>query len=146
MGNTFRGYPRITKSRTAKIIVAITVASTAVGAFAGVATAGLLAVASAGPVALVEPKLYAIAGGLGAACGAILGPAAAFGFMRRVPLGRLFAGTAAGTVAGGVAGFVLGSGLVSVVSAAALGFASAAAGLAWSYRRPREPEASQPAD
>ena len=41
--------------------------------------------------------------------------------------------------------FVLGIGLVGVVGAAALGFTAAAAGLTWSYRRPREPEALPPA-
>ena len=107
--------------------------------------AGLLALVFAGPAAVLDPDLHAFAGSIGAACGAVLGPAAAFGFMRRVPLGRLFAGTAAGTVAGGVAGFMLGIGLVGVVGAAALGFSAAAAGLAWSYRRPREPEALPPA-
>src|SRR5690349_20420049 len=127
-------------ARTAKVVVAITVASTAVGAFAGVATAGLLALAYAGPEALFEPELHAFAAGIGATCGAILGPAASFGFMRRGPLGRVFAGTAAGTVAGGVAGFVLGVGLVGGVGAAALGFTAAAAGLASIYRRPREPD------
>jgi hypothetical protein len=131
--------------RTAKVVVAITGASTAVGAFAGVATAGFLALVYAGPGALLDPEIHAFAGGIGAACGAVLGPAAAFGFMRRVPLGRLFAGTAAGAVAGGIAGFVLGVGLVGVVGAAALGFTAAAARLAWSHRRPLEPDSLPPA-
>ena len=131
--------------RTAKVAVLITVASTAVGALAGIVTAALLAGVYGGPDALLERELYAFAGGVGAGCGAVLGPAAAFGFMRRVPLGRLFGETAAGTVAGGVAGFVLGLGLVGMVGAAAVGFTAAAARLAWSYRPRREPASLPPA-
>ena len=131
--------------RKTKLVIAITLAGAAAGALAGVATGALLAVAYGGSQALVVPELYAFAGGLGATCGAVLGPAAAFGFMRRVPLGRLFAETTLGTIFGGLAGFLLGVGLVGVIGVAALGFFAAAARVARAHRGPGEPDSLPPA-
>ena len=134
-------------SRTTKVVVSITLVSTVVGGLAGITAAAILALKFAGRSALLEPELYAVAGGIGALCGAVLGPAAAFGFMRRVPLGRLFVGTAAGAIAGGVSGFLLfGFGLASTVGTAAIGFTAAAAGLSWRYRQAREPAALPPTE
>ena len=131
--------------RTTKVAVGITAASTAVGAVAGLATAAVLATIIEGPGGLADLGLFTFAGGVGAACGAILGPAAAFGFMRRVPIGRLFAETALGTIIGGVGGLLLlPIGIFGVVTAGAVGFGAAAARLAWSFRKPREQHALPP--
>lgn len=133
-------------NRTIKVVGGVIIASTAVGALAGITAAALLALALGAGNALFDPQIYAFTGSLGAGCGAILGPAFAFGFLRRVPLGRLFAETGAATVVGAIAGFfLLPSGIVVTVGAGAVGFAAAAARLAWRYRRPREPAELPPA-
>jgi MFS family permease len=93
--------------RTSKVVVGIIVASTAVGALAGITTVALLALAFGALSQLLDLRVYAFAGSIGAACGAILGPAFAFGFLRRVPLWRLFAETGAATVVGAIAGLFL---------------------------------------
>jgi hypothetical protein len=127
-------------NRTTRVVGGIILASAAVGALAGITTVALLALAFGAFSQLLDLRIYAFAGSIGAGCGAILGPAIAFGFLRRVPLGRLFAETGAATVVGAIAGlFLLPSSLVATVGAGAVGFAAAAARLAWSYRRPREP-------
>jgi hypothetical protein len=133
-------------NRTTRVVGGIILASTAVGALAGITTVTLLALAFGALSKLLDPRIYAFAGSIGAGCGAILGPAIAFGFLRRVPLGRLFAETGAATVVGAIAGlFLLPPGLVATVGAGAVGFAAAAARLAWSYRRPRESAELPPA-
>jgi hypothetical protein len=133
-------------NRTTKVVGGIILASTAGGALAGITTVALLALAFGPLSGLLDLRIYAFAGSIGAGCGAILGPAFAFGLLRHVPLGRLFAETGAATVVAAIAGlFVLPPGIVATVSAGAVGFAAAAARLAWSYRRPREPAELPPA-
>ena len=133
-------------NRTLKVVAGVIVTSTAVGALAGMATVALLALAFGATSELLDARIYVFAGSIGAGCGAILGPAFAFGFLRRVPLGRLFAETGAATVVGAIAGlFLLPPGIVATVGAGAVGFAAAAARLAWRYRRPREPAELPPA-
>ena len=133
-------------NRTIKVVAGVIVTSTVVGALAGMATAALVGFALGARSDLLDPQIYAFAGSLGAGCGAILGPAFAFGFLRRVPLGRLFGETGAATVVGAIAGFfLLPSGITVTVGAGAVGFAAAAARLAWRYRRPREPAELPPA-
>jgi hypothetical protein len=128
----------VSVQRKTQVVAGIVAASAAVGAAAGVVTAGLIALAYREPRVLLDGEVMVFASGVGAACGAVLGPAAAFGFMRRVPLGRLFGQTAIGTVAGGLAGFAAGFflplGLAGVVGAAAVGFTTAATRLAWRHR------------
>jgi hypothetical protein len=134
--------------RTSKVVGGIIVASSAVGALAGIITAALIALVFGATRELLNPAIYGFAGSIGAACGAVLGPAFAFGFMRRVPLGRLFAETGAGTVVGGLAGLLLPLGLTGIggiAAAGAAGFVVAAARLAWIYRRRGEPAALPPA-
>ena len=133
--------------RTSKVVGGIIVASSAVGALAGMVTAALIALVFGATRELLNPGIYRFAGSIGAVCGAVLGPVFAFGFMRRVPLGRLFAETGAGTVVGGLAGLSLPLGLTGIggiAAAGAAGFVAAAARLAWIYRRRGEPAALPP--
>lgn len=68
---------------------------------AGVFVALMLDAILAGPRGMFfDGESYRNASVLGGACGFLLGPAAAFGFLRRVPLGRLFAETALGAALG----------------------------------------------
>ena len=131
--------------RATKVVGGIIVASSAVGALAGITTVALLALAFGALSELLDLSIYAFAASVGAGCGAILGPAVAFRFLRRVPIGRLLAETGAATVVGAIVGpFLLPLGIVAMVGAGAVGFAAAAARLAWSYRRPREPAEPPP--
>jgi hypothetical protein len=126
----------------------IVVASSAVGALAAIVTAATIAAAFGATRELLDPRVYTFAGSMGAGCGAVLGPAFAFGFLRRVPLGRLFAETGAATVVGGLAGLFLPLGLTGIggiAGAGAVGFVAAAARLAWTYRRPKEAAGLPPA-
>jgi len=83
----------------------------------GLIGAGALFGALAGGVALALSLLITesdtsgsglvIGAFFGAPLGAIAAPTAAWLLLRRVPLGRVFAGSVAGTVLGGVAGWLL---------------------------------------
>lgn len=64
----------------------------------------------------------------------VLGPAVIFGFLRRVPLGRLFGEIVVGTTLGGLLGIPFGALPLAVV-----GFAIAVAHLAWRFRTTIEP-------
>jgi len=75
-------------ARTTKVAVGIIAASTAVGAVAGIATAAVVVAATGSPQWIADREVLAAAGTMGAACGAVLGPLAAFGFLRRVPSGN----------------------------------------------------------
>lgn len=68
----------------------------------------------------------------------LFGLAAAFGFLRRVPLGRLFAETALGAALGGLIGFAFVHDVIPDLLIASVGFALAVAQLAWRYRRKGE--------
>jgi hypothetical protein len=74
---------------------------------------------------------------IGGMCGMVLGPLASFGFLRRVPLGRLFGQAAFGATVGGVAGVLSPFGHYGPYGAlgvATAGFVLASARLAWVYR------------
>jgi hypothetical protein len=121
--------------RIAKVVVGIAATSAAVGALTGVVSAAaLLAVFDGVRGVLAGGDAYGIAAAIGAGCGVVLGPLASFGFLRRVPLGRLFLETALGTIAGGVVGLLLSTGIIGALGVATVGFAAAGARLGWAYR------------
>jgi hypothetical protein len=130
----------VTTRRLAKVAVGLILGSAAVGALAGIACAAVLLVMSDGLAGLLADEvLYRGAAIVGASCGVLLGPAASFGFMRRVPLGRLFAETALGAVIAGVLGFLLPVSFEVGLGIAAAGFILAAARVGWVYRsRPQQ--------
>jgi hypothetical protein len=129
--------------RRLKVFLGITATSAAVGALAGMACAVAVLLLSGVSMRdlFVDGDIFTFAGGIGAGCGAVLGPLATFGFLRRVPLGRLFAETALGTVLAGVVGFMLPLGFEAALGVAAGGFFAAATRLAWVYRAEHEPVA-----
>jgi hypothetical protein len=79
-------------------------------------------------------ELLGIGAWTGGVCGLVLGPLAIFGFMRRVPLGRLFIEMCIGTIVAGTIGLLLPLGIYSSLAVAAVGFLGAGARLAWRYR------------
>ncbi|HKV52004.1 MAG TPA: hypothetical protein VJO52_12485 [Gemmatimonadaceae bacterium] len=125
--------------RIARVILGVTAGCVLAGAAAGVFVALMLDLILAGPRGMFfDGETYLYASVVGGACGFLLGPAAAFGFLRRVPLGRLFAETALGAALGGLIGFAFVRDIVADLLIAAVGFALAVAQLAWRYRRKGE--------
>jgi hypothetical protein len=131
--------------RIRRIIVgaSITALSVAAGAFSGFLVAITLDVASGGffhrPL---DGDFYLFGANVGGVLGAVLGPAAAFGFLRRVPIGRLFGQTIVGTALGGLAGlwlgetvYRIGDGFYMIIGGGVLGFSIAAARLWWRSRQ-----------
>jgi hypothetical protein len=122
--------------RIVKVAAGVAVTSAVVGAVAGVVSAAvLLAVFDGVRGVLGGGDAYGIAAAIGGGCGVVLGPLASFGFLRRVPLGRLFLETALGTIAGGVIGLLMSTGIAGALGVATVGFAAAGARLGWAYRK-----------
>jgi hypothetical protein len=124
--------------RRLKVFLGITATSAAVGALSGMlCAAGVLLLTGESISGLFDSAsrgIFGFAAQVGAGCGVVLGPLASFGFMRRVPLGRLFAETAIGTVLAGIVASMLPLGFDAVLGVAAGGFLAAATRLAWVYR------------
>ncbi|HKT09323.1 MAG TPA: hypothetical protein VJR24_15595 [Gemmatimonadaceae bacterium] len=126
--------------RLARVILGVTAACVAAGAAAGILCAVGIAVIIDGPRGLLngavfDAGFYMVAAIIGGLCGLILGPGAAFGFLRRVPLGRLFAETAVCAGIGGLIGFAFRINLLLDLALAACAFGGAVAHLAWRYRQ-----------
>jgi hypothetical protein len=122
-------------ARLIKVVAGVAAASAAVGAMAGMACAGVVLLLVGGTDGWVRTsEVLQLAAFTGASCGVVLGPLAGFGFLRRVPLGRLFAETSIGTVIAGVAAFFTPMTFAGVIGVATGGFFLAASRLAWVYR------------
>jgi len=123
--------------RAAAIITAMSIVS---GAIAGTLVALILDVYWGGPHDSYDLELFQFGAMVGGIFGTVLGPAAAFGFLRRVPIGRLFGQTILGAVCGALVAFALGVGLhlsdgfFWIFGGGVLGFCLAAARLWWRYR------------
>jgi hypothetical protein len=137
-----------TRLRAAAIITSMSIVS---GAIAGTLVAFIIDFSFGAPhiysLDLVVVQVGAMIGGV---FGIFLGPAAAFGFLRRVPIGRLFGQTILGAVCGTMLGFGIGrashlfNGFVWILGGGMLGFCLAAARLWWRFRESssRSPELS----
>jgi hypothetical protein len=119
----------------------VTLACIVAGAVAGMLCLAVVGLIDSGPRAFsdVGMEVFGYAALVGGLCGLLVGPAAAFGFLRRVPLGRLFAETTLGATLGGLLGFVLNVNDVLFFGLPVAGFAVAVAHLAWRYRATHEP-------
>ena len=102
----------MTKGRRILAVTAgLAVAGALVGSVAGAATFALTALIQR-MIGSVDASsflnLIGLGAGVGALFGLVLGPAAAWLLMRRVPIGRALLGTALGTIVGGVVALVVG--------------------------------------
>ena len=90
-------------------IVAVTLGLSAAGAvfggLAGSASLGVALVLSEGVAGFKGLRVLAIPGVIGAVLGSVCAPLAGWLLLRRVPLGRAFAGLTVGTIVGGLAGW-----------------------------------------
>ena len=82
--------------RIARVVLGVTAACALAGAIASVPVTTVFVLVFAINGRLDYLGVYAVGATFGAFCGVLLGPATAFGFLRGVPLGRLFAETSAG--------------------------------------------------
>ena len=127
-------------NRIAKVGLGVTLGCVIAGAVAGVLCLSALGLILAGPRELFTgPDLFGFAALTGGFCGLVVGPLAAFGFLRRVPLGRLFVETAVGATLGGLLGAALPLGFPEVLVVSVGGFAVAVANLARRFRATRAP-------
>jgi len=130
--------------RIVTVGLGVTLACVVAGAVAGMLCLTALAaldLISEGPRGLsgLGLDVFGFAALVGGFCGLLVGPAAAFGFLRRVPLGRLFLETTLGATLGGLLGFVIDlNSPVLFFAMPVMGFAAAVAHLAWHYRASRE--------
>lgn len=120
--------------RVASVFAGLALGGAVFGALAGAGVAVVLLGASGGVAEVGLGGLYAIAAGIGAACGLLLAPVASFAFMRRVPLWRLYVETTAATIVAGALTLRLDFSLPTTIAIAAGGFLLAGARLAYSFR------------
>jgi hypothetical protein len=135
--------------RIGTVVLGVTLTCAAAGAVAG--ALWLAAIGLVGKTIFPEmmyafvhgsrgARLYAFewAACIGAACGLLLGPLAVFGFLRRVPLGRLFVETTLAATSSMIVASALETGDGLWFTATALGFVVAVAHLGWRYRATSE--------
>lgn len=123
--------------RLLKVGLGVTVACVVAGAVAGVLCLSIVGLIVDGPRALADGgmEILPYAALIGGMCGLLVGPIAVFGFLRRVPLGRLFLETIVGAALGGLLGFALNVNSEALIFGLPVGgFAVAVAHLAWRYR------------
>ncbi|MDQ2766617.1 MAG: hypothetical protein M3Y30_05630, partial [Gemmatimonadota bacterium] len=102
-----RSQGRVTSpTRVVKVTAGLSVFGAVVGAAAG-AVSMLVATLLTGVLTFDDLIVLSIPAAIGAVLGAVLTPIAGWMLLRRVPLGRAFAGLAAGTIVGGVLGWLL---------------------------------------
>jgi len=124
--------------RIARVVLGVTGACTVAGAVASVPVTAVFVLAGNGGLDYLG--VFAVGATFGAVCGLLLGPAIAFGFLRGVPLGRLFAETAAGAGLGGAIA-ALSSDRRATLWGAGIGLAAAVAHLFFRFRKTRTPSA-----
>ena len=135
--------------RIVTVGLGVTLACTVAGAVAGMLCLAVLGLIDEGLRGFSEMSMevFEYAALVGGFCGLLVGPAAAFGFLRRVPLGRLFLETTLGATLGGVLGATLNfDNPVLFFGMPVAGFTVAVAHLAWRHRASREPADRVPAD
>jgi len=124
--------------RIARVVLGVTAACTVAGAVASVPVTAVFVLAGNGGLDYLG--VFAVGATFGAVCGLLLGPAIAFGFLRGVPLGRLFAETAAGAGLGGAIAALSSDGRATLWGAG-IGLAAAVAHLFFRFRKTRTPSA-----
>jgi len=124
--------------RIARVVLGVTAACTLAGAAASVPVTAVFVLAGNGGLDYLG--VFAVGATFGAVCGLLLGPAIAFGFLRGVPLGRLFAETAAGAGLGGAIAALSSDGRATLWGAG-IGLAAAVAHLFLRFRKRRTPSA-----
>lgn len=126
--------------RIARVVFGVAVASMVAGAVASipVTTVFVLMITRNGHLDYLG--VWAVGATFGAACGLLLGPATAFGFLRGAPFGRLFVETSAGAGLGGAIGALSWDGRFALLGAG-IGLVASVAHLFCRYRTKPAPRA-----
>lgn len=131
---------RYRPSRVIGVTLGLSVTGAVLGGVAGVVALGIGLLVKAGLATFSHLSVLLIPGVIGAALGSVCAPLAGWLLLRRVPLGRAFAGLVAGTVLGGLAGWfspwTFGL-LLQPIATAAAGFVAAALVMRRRYRGDR---------
>jgi hypothetical protein len=128
---SLHGYNIFQFRRAVVVTLALSITGAIVGSGLGVLAMSFLGLFREGLGGLLNASvLFPVGAMFGALAGASLGPAAGWILLRRVPLGRAIAHTAAGTAIGVIAGYGLGPvlhlGLLWPIALGVLGFLAAA--------------------
>jgi hypothetical protein len=137
---------RYSPARVIGATLGLSVTGAVLGGVAGAVALGIGLLFKAGLETFSHLSVLLIPGAIGAALGSVCAPLAGWLLLRRVPLGRAFAGLVVGTVLGGLAGWffpVTFNILLQPIATAAAGFVAAALVMRRRYRgdhlHPREP-------
>ena len=140
-GSISRGIEPVATSVSPVKVAGVTAGLAVAGAVSGAVVADIvLATAllvTQGPLAVLrDPFVYLIGGLVGAGCGFICGPIAAWTLLRRVPLGRAILEPSIGAAIGGALGlfFAPPGGIFSPIIGAIAGLLVAAIRLRFEYR------------
>lgn len=127
----------VSPARVVGVTAGLAVASAVAGSVVADVVLGAALVVSQGPVAaLRDPFVYMVGGAVGAACGLVCGPIAAWTMLRKVPIGRAILEPSIAAAIGGALGlfFARPGGIFAPIGGAIAGLLLAAIRLRWVYR------------
>lgn len=128
---------RYSPSRVIGVTLGLSLTGAVLGGVAGAVALGIGLLFKAGLETFSHLSVLLIPGAIGAVLGSVCAPLAGWLLLRRVPLGRAFAGLVVGTVLGGLAGWfspLTFNVLLQPIASAAAGFVAAAFVMRRRYR------------
>ena len=127
---------RVSPARVALVALGLVPTGAVAGGLAGAIGASIWVGLTEGIAQAFDPRVWLVAGAVGAVLGAVLLPIAGFTLLRRAPLGRVLAETILGTALGGAIGaMATPSSGAGWFAGALAGFALSVAHLWWVARR-----------
>jgi hypothetical protein len=131
---------RVSPARVAAVTGGLALAGAVAGAVvADLVLAGGILITDGPAAVLRQWRWYGFGALAGGVCGVVLGPLAAWLFLRRVPLGRAVLETSIGSAVGTAVGLLLGPTIATVLGGALVGLLASALRLRWQFR-PTTPE------
>ena len=127
----------VSPARVVGVTAGLAVASAVAGSVVADVVLAAALVVSQGPVAaLRDPFVYMVGGAVGAACGLVCGPIAAWTMLRKVPIGRAILEPSIAAAIGGALGlfFARPGGIFAPIGGAIAGLLLAAIRLRYEYR------------
>ena len=127
----------VSPARVAGVTAGLAVAGAVAGAVVADVVLGTALLVTQGPLAVFRDLfVYFVGGAVGAACGLVCGPIAAWTMLRNVPLGRAILEPSIGAAIGGALGLFLArpGGIFAPIGGAIAGLLLAAIRLRYEYR------------
>jgi hypothetical protein len=128
----------ISPARVVGVTAGLAVASAVAGGLVANVVLGAALLVSQGPLAVFrDPFVYMVGGAVGALCGLVCGPIAAWTLLRKVPLGRAILEPSVAAAIGGALGlfFARPGGIFAPIAGAIAGLLLAAIRLRYEYRK-----------